>query len=151
MNPDYSDAGDTGDCVESVPVPCALLARLPTSRSLLREHGRRHRLTLYSLEFRLALPVHGAPASVSQAFIKCLGRMGTKLRAVVLPWWQLTVTAEALQVLQLKLGTEEKVSGPEAQDVCRAAEPHQPSAARCSASPGPQRGWYIHQGMRAGA
>lgn len=90
------------------------------------------------------LPVHGAPVSVSQAFIKCLGGMGTKLRAVVLPWRQLTVTAEVLQVLQLKLGKEEKVLGPEAQDVFRAPEPYQPSAARCSASPVPQRGWYIH-------
>lgn len=83
-------------------VPCLPACRLPGLGCV--NTGRRHRQILYSLELRLALPVHVAPVSVSQAFIKCLGRTGTKLRALplepralVLPWQQLTVTVEGMR------------------------------------------------------
>lgn len=43
-------------------------------------------------------------------------------RAVVLPWMQVTVTEEALQGPQLKLGKELEILGPAAQDVFGAPE-----------------------------
>lgn len=104
MNPDYSDVGDTGDCVESVPVLCALLASLPTARSWLREHWPEAQADALQLGAQTCAARARCPGISFTTFIKCLGRMGTKLRALplepralVLPWQQLTVTAEGMR------------------------------------------------------